>query len=494
LTDPSLAFRPHIHQYDAIIATLAHPVVWLCGGLGSGKTHALVWWIFFMATEWARGKDGLLFEPDFATFDDTFMSVWRAQIPGEGSLWVVKRTDNRRRLIISPAKGVVTTVFVRSAMNRQSVMRSEGLTTIAWAAIDEPARMLCGEQAFKNCVARARVPIPGFNHNPKFIVGTPRGLGHWTAEAFGCTEDHPDIAYTVGYQPDAKNKPGYFIRACETKENVEFLSPNYEAEGRVAMGAALGAQEFAASLMSAQGRILPEFSKAVHVIPHELALKLWAERVTHPFGGLDWGYTAPADVHTMGWTRDKELVVIDEWQRTGQHVQKQGSIMSMHEDAYAKSTGQLGRKQLPWYGDPSNPGKIDTLRMGYNWRGVDYAFGVVPFKATSNTPGKGIWQARLDLLRILMDPRPGVEHPAYPGNAAVTARGAPRYYMSDRCTFAAKEMAAYRQAEQKYGEPAREGAEGEDHGIDAIGGAAYTTATTLKITGYKRPTHARSAA
>ena len=188
---------PHQHQYDAIEATKKYPIVWLCGGLGSGKSHLLVHWVYMMATIWAPGCDGLIVQPDFSAFEDIFMTLWRQEVPGEGTHWKLLNTKaGGRHLVIYMGNGIKTTVFVRSAMNVQSVVRIDGLTTITWAAMDEPARMLCGKTAFEKVLGRTRNPHP-FGHNPLFIVGSPRGF-NWLTDVLGLDSDHPPLAYTHG--------------------------------------------------------------------------------------------------------------------------------------------------------------------------------------------------------------------------------------------------------------------------------------------------------
>ena len=159
--DLQIEFTPGIHQHQTIEATKKHPFVWMCGGLGSGKSHLGVHWVNMMVTQWAPGCDGLIVQPDYATFEDVFMALWRQEIPGEGYVWRLKTTKSSgRHLQVNTSQGM-STIFVRSAMNIQNVVRIDGLTTISWCLMDEPARMLCGQMAFEKVLGRLR------NEHPK---------------------------------------------------------------------------------------------------------------------------------------------------------------------------------------------------------------------------------------------------------------------------------------------------------------------------------------
>lgn len=457
-------FAPWVHQWDAIKATLACTVTWLCGGLGSGKTHTLVWWVWLMATAWAPDCDGLLFQPDFATFEDVFLTVFRAQIPGEGVLWHMhKGKSSGLQLKIHPRKGKSVTVFVRSASNSQNVMRSEGLTSVGWTAIDEPARMLRGQKAFTNAIGRSRVPIHGWKHNPIFIVGSPLGLNHWTARAFGCKQDHPDYGYTKGYEPDPMEHPGYWIRACKTSDNAQNLADNYEHNARVAFGEALADQEFNASLMQTSGMVLPEWDERRCVVPNDVADELWNLQVRSHQGGADWGFGTAAAQMT-GWTGDRVLLAPDGYYGHGATTIAQGVAMHGLQRDYARGIS------IPWYGDPSGAGNIELLRKGFEHQGQRYSLNS---KAAKGGPGS--WQPGIDLLRNMMMLRRGVDHPAFPrGNGL----GCPRLLVAERNKPLIKEIPAYRYKAVRDGLPPCEEPEdgSQDHAIDCVRYAAYTTA------------------
>lgn len=471
------ACEPKRHQWDAWEATKRYKVTWMCGGLGAGKTWAMVFWCWLMATEWASEVDGLLFEPDFATYEDTFMSIWRKCIPGEGTLWEQVRTSSGgRQLKIHVSKSRTVTIFVRSAMNMQNVMRSEGLTTIGWAAIDEPARMLCGAKAFTNSLGRTRVQIRGWEHNPILMVGSPRGLGHWTAEVMGCKTDHPEHGYRQVYEPDPLEHPDYCIRACRTSDNASNLSKNYERDYRRSVRAELAEQEMNAALMFGSGMVLPEWRQDVHILPHDLIMEMY-KPVQRAIGGADIGRTGACEV--IGRTPQREALVVGEYYERDETVIQQGVAMNTLQQEYATRVID-GRKIIPWFVDPSAYQTIKLWKTGFEHMGHTYY--VHANKARND------WQPGIDYLRNLLAVRPGLDHPlGPPGNQ----RGRPGLFVSDRCKGFIDEAPKYRYLPKEEGKPIRDGVAGadpecDDHAIDGVRYPLFTTATNLPARSYGR--------
>ena len=468
--------QPKRHQWDAWNATRTNPVTWMCGGLGAGKTWAMVWWCWMMATEWASDADGLLWEPDFSTYEDTFMVLWRLLIPGEGVLWDQVATKSSGKMLkIHVSKSRTVTIYVRSAMNRQTVMRSEGLTTIGWVGIDEPARMLLGQKAFTNSLGRARAKMSGWSHNPIYMVGSPLGLGHWTAKVMGCTTDHPEMGYHAVYESDPLKHPGYVIRACRTKDNADNLSENYESGARIGMSKALADQEFNASLMHASGMVLPEWSTAVHVLPHDMLREMWDKGVSRALGGADIGRWGAAEV--CGRNKDNELLLVGEYYKRDETVIQQGVAMhGLTQDFATRARGE--KKVIPWFVDPTAYQTIKLWKTGFEYKGTNYY--IAAQKARND------WQPGIDCLRNLLAVRPGLDHPRYPpGNGL----GRPGMFVSERNTGFISEAPSYRYLAEEEGKPIKDGMAGadplcDDHAIDSVRYPVFTTATNLPARSY----------
>ena len=448
----------------------------MCGGLGSGKTWAAVWWCWMMATEWATSVDGLLFEPDFATYEDTFMEIWRLCIPGENVLWkqVFTRTGGKQ-IHIFVRKSRTVKIFVRSASHRGYTMKSEGLTTVGWTVIDEPARMLMGEKAFTNSLGRSRAHLPGWKHNPIFIVGSTMGLGHWTAKVMGCTTDHPKMGYLAPYEPDPINKPQYAIRACRTSDNKDNLNETFEQDYRASVRDSLADQEMNASLMHASGMVLPEWRTSVHVLPHAMIMEMWNQGVSRALGGADIGRVGAAAV--CGRNKDNELLLVGEYYERDETVIQQGVAMHKLTQNFATRERQ-GRKVIPWFVDPSAFQTIKLWKTGFEYKGQTY------FAHASKA--KNDWQPGIDSLRNLLSVRPNIDHPAFPpGNR----KGRPGMFVSDRCTGWITEAPAYRYLAEEEGKPIKDGAAGadplcDDHAIDSVRYPVFTTATNLPARSY----------
>jgi hypothetical protein len=437
-------------------------VTWLCGGLGAGKTYLLAQWIYDMATVHCPGIDGLLVQPDYDTFHDVFLKTWQAAIPGEGDVWKYSTTagtrGSSRQLVIYYRKPDgergETTVFVRSAMNAQTVKRIDGLTTVGWWALDEPARMLCGKMAFNKCIGRGRVPTP-LGRNPGLIVGSPDGF-NWLARAFGASQDHPAHGYTHGYEPDPKEHPGYYIRACRTTDNARHLAPGYADNMRIAYGDAFYEQECNAALVRAQGQIFPGWHRAVHVVPHHCLLDLWQRKARRSVAGIDWGWASPSVVLPVGATAGEVVLVPDIHYKPQQQAEELGAAWHHFAGLYGLGAGAVC--------DPSEPANIEKLRVGFEWGGKRLT---VPARAANNA-----WQHGVDTIRNLLHLRRGVPHPWAKGADGQPVDGCPKLLLSERAEELAVEMDGYRQKRVKEGKPPSEQAEGPDHAIDALRYAA----------------------
>jgi hypothetical protein len=291
------------------------------------------------------------------------------------------------------------------------------------------------------------------------IVGSPRGF-NWLATAFGLETDHPPHAYTRGYSP----KEGYFVRACRTDDNRDHLGSNYAKSLEEAYGERYAAQELNASLLSAQGRIFPDFYRSVHVIPHKTMTHYWNLQVRRRCGGVDWGWTNPASVVVCGKTADDEMLIPDMWyssqkmeEEQGYHMWRLGKQWDCHE----------------WKADPSSPGSIEKLRRGFAWGdGERISLNV--------SAGNNQWLSTVNLLRSLMQVRRGLKHPAH---GLDNDFGRPRLLLSDRCEPLVNEMLQYQELELKEGQAPREGARGDDHAIDCARYAASALFETFQPQG-----------
>lgn len=441
MTDFTHTWRPSWGQHDAWEAAKDWAsYIWLCGGLGAGKTFALVFWAFMMATHYCRGIRGMIVEPDFQTFGQVFMAEWKERVPDE--LWEIRRDKYGEKLVVFWGDGRQsgeTEILIRSAMNAQVVERING-PNLGWAGLDEPGRMKMGKMAYDYTLGRLRLPTP-MGRQPLFIVGSPRGF-NWLAKAFDLTEDHPPHAWTQGYVP----KDGYFVRAVKTADNVA-NDPNFVERLIEAYGEAYAAQELEGRLRSMEGAIFPGWYRSVHVIPHDVAMALWP-RVTRKRGGMDFGFTNPATVYPAGQLPDDELLIIDEWYKRNQQIEEWHTPSGEYREGQASAALRFRDEYGPtvYECDPSRPEYILKLR----------SLGIEAVKANND------WETGCDELRSRMNIRFGVDHPVH------GAVGCPRLLVSDRCTNLISEMGSYIQKEVRPGQPLREGAQGEDHGIDAV--------------------------
>ncbi len=446
-----LEWTPHQHQMDAYDAALKYKAVWLCGGFGGGKTYTLAQWFYDMATEHCPGLDGLLFEPDFDTFYDIFMPTWRKIVPGEGNLWDLKSTNrgNSKQLAVYLPDGRVSTIYIRSAMNAQTVERADGLMTICYAGLDEIARAKCGARAWELTVSRCRNPSPIGNHI--LVVGKPNGF-NWTADAFGLTEDHPPHGWTTGYS--SPNKPKYFVRVCKTSDNSDYLDPDYEDNLRD-FGETFAKENVEGSLVHTQGAIFPRWSQAMHVIPDAEADAIWQRSVRKKACGGDYGYSNPAAWLACGKTADGDLIAIDEWYK------KHSKTAEICYNG-ARLRRRWGVRAFPY--DSANAGIIAELRAGCNWRGET--------ERVNATKADKDFEQGVGKLRDLMEFFPDKVHPFKINSQGLPAKGSPKFFVAERCVNFRSELSRYREKEAVEETPLSENTIGHDHLIDCARYAA----------------------
>jgi hypothetical protein len=469
--DEVVTFKPH--QTDAYLAAANdYDITWLCGGVGSGKTWLLCQYVWDMATTLARGVDGLLVEPDYDTFEDVFMVEFRLAFgESEDESWEIKQGKGSSRRIVfywtdDDGKEGTTTLYVRSAMNAQTVRRIDGLSTIGWWVMDEPSRMLCGEQAFKKCIGRGRKknlisPLPqGFSkykdRAPGLIVGSPDGF-NWLTKALKLEHDHPDHGWTIGYT--SPKAPNVFIRVCRTDDNADNLRDGYSETMRQFYGADFYHQECESHLVRGTGAIFPRWNPAVHVVPHAWALRAWKGSRRRHAVGLDWGWGTNAFVF-LCLTEDGELLAIDGWYGHN----KLGEEMGIALQDMAPQYDGFGAGIMC---DPGGTdGGIERFVRGYEHDGRKVPG--LPAMAAD----KADWRAGVDALISHMTIRPRLEHPAWPrGNIL----GRPKFFVSDCQNLLPlqDELTHYREKPLKPGQARGQVMKadetvGDDHMIDCV--------------------------
>jgi hypothetical protein len=212
-------------------------------------------------------------------------------------------------------------------------------------------------------------------------------------------------------------------------------------------------QELDGAIVQSSGLIYGDFAVGLHVIPHDVAKAIYERSCRRRVGGADWGWTAPGSGIWGGWCEDGgTFVVLGEWYKPGCQIEQQGAEIcsAAHPDT-------------SYYCDPSEPSNIDKWRHGFEYRGQRYRLDAYP--------GENAWQAGTDEVRNLLHRRSNVEHPV------LKVPGAPRLYISDRCPNLIREFREYRDAnDPEDDKPVKEGETvGDDHAIDALRYAIYTT-------------------
>lgn len=416
-------------------------------------------WLYDMATQHCPGLDGLLVEPDFETFDDVFMKTWRKVVPGEGPHWRMA-TSNRghgKQIEITCPGGLVSTIYVRSAMNAQTVERIDGLMTISYVGLDEIARAKAGKRAWELSVSRCRVPSPIGNHI--LVVGKPNGF-NWTADAFGCTEDHPPQAWETGYESRMPGRGGdgsgqlSFIRAGKTSDNAKHLGDGYE-DTLLAFGERFAKENVYGSLVHTQGAIFPGWHKPMHVISNEEADMMWARAVVKKACGGDYGFGSFSAWLTTGATGDGDMLCIDEWY-------KHNALLKDIAYNGARMRRRWGVRSFPY--DSANTGIIAEIATGCMYKGD--LERVSAFKADKD------FEQGAGKLRDLMEFFKDKVHPFKLDEHGRTVKGSSKFFVAERCVNLCSEFSKYREKEEVTDTPLSERTVGHDHLIDCCRYAA----------------------
>jgi hypothetical protein len=177
------------HQLELYKSNIPGSITALIGGLGSGKTTALVTKAILLSILYP-GYGGMLVEPTYRLATDTLVPTFHEVIQRDFPFlrYQHKVADS---VIVIP--DLDTRILLRSG-DRPEKLRGPNL---AWVGIDEPGQM--SKEVFTDAAGRARVS----NCRQVFLTGTPEGI-NWFSELFDVPQEpyrtiraqhrHPSIA------------------------------------------------------------------------------------------------------------------------------------------------------------------------------------------------------------------------------------------------------------------------------------------------------------
>lgn len=424
-------YRPLWHQLDFHRARDCY-YRWLDGGVGSAKTYGGLAECLMLAADIDAGYAGLIVVPAYPDFEDVVRPTIEEQWPAD--IYEIKNKQNRPHIYVETPKGT-SEIYVRSAHDRRNVEKISGFK-VAWAYWEEAARFAYGELVHRYCLQRIRQKINGEQapYMGIFCASTPKP--GWLPELFEVSGGLPPEAKRTGYRPT----PDKYIRQARSELNPH-NADQYASRQRAIYGDSdFGRQELDGDIVSASGLIYADFHKGLHVIPHNLALKLYAQSQRRE-GGVDWGWEI-SSMHWGGWCLGggEVLVIVGEWYEPGKDAEHQGEYIR-------HNAADVGI----WYCDTNEPGSIRKLQR----------MGIPATEAIKDRlPGFGS-------VRQLLHRRSGLDHPAHPyGNKL----GCPRLLISEVCVHLIREFPQYRDANDPFDDkPYREGATvGDDHALDDL--------------------------
>lgn len=436
MTDYRAVYRPQPHQW-AIHRAREHGAIyrWLCSGVGGGKTHCALMEDLLLATEVDAGYPGLMVVPDYRAFREVLLPQIRRLWP-EG-IWELTERYNGPQLTVYTHRGD-SVIFVRSAHDRSAVGKIVGFE-VAWIHLEELGESKHAELVWLKALERMRIrdaPYHGVH-----LASTPKPGP--MPRLFGIRGGLPPEARQVGYWVDRQT----FVRQARTEDNAH-LDPHAAERLRAAFGDTdFARQELDGEIVEGSGRIYP-FHRGLHVITSAQMDELLRD-ATVRFGGVDFGYAAPAAVVACALLGDIVLVWA-EYYRARQPIQAQGVWCHDH-----------GGPPVPWEADSAEPRSIDLLRAGWEWQGRHYpGLTVRPARA------KRDWRASTSALQACFGRRPGA-HPV------TGADWRPGILISEACPHLIEELEEYRLDVDLGSDLAQDRTVGADHAIDALRYAVY---------------------
>lgn len=431
-------------------------VVAYFGGYGNGKTYAACakgW----MLAETIPGNVGLVGRKTYpalnSTTRETFLTLARARNGGTLEPGPVIEIFNKADNFLRLRNGSV--VWFRT-LDEVEKLRSLNL---GWAVVDQAEEVayeiyleLNGRIRFWNPARVAEwkrehgeacrsalgfVPTP---YNQLVCVGNP--APNWVKKEFKEGGDHNHL-----YE-------------ASTHENQKYLPTDYIDEMKKRYPPEWVARFIEGSWDTFGGQVFKEFQpNGVHAVPWFDVPKSWPV-----FVGWDHGMTNPTAVMTGAVDEEGNVVLVDEYYRSGLTVDQ---FAQEAKDHLAKwPVKQSGNNELLVYMDPSTKGQGKGPSEISVWEAYR-RHGIFGLGANNDVPGGLLW------MQYLIHPDP--EHPFPRWHPRAGELGAPRFFVlrpkpgqMGLVNFT-NEMALYEWEEKRpeQNEPERP-RKWMDHSIDAV--------------------------
>lgn len=189
--------------------------------------------------------------------------------------------------------------------------------------LDEVAQMTGFWEAWSEVVRPTLTDTKG----EALFCSTPKGFNHFY-ELYNKENEDPDF------------KSFHFT----TYDNPH-IPPEEIDKAKIELTADRFAQEYMADFRRTEGLVYKEFDRKKHLIKAQDIPQTFVKI----FGGVDFGFTNPAAVLTLGKDRDNRYWVLDEWYKTGQtdaQIADYVAALNWHE----------------CYPDPESAGGIEELK------------------------------------------------------------------------------------------------------------------------------------
>ena len=292
------------------------------GGVGIGKTSALVIDFFSYADEWP-GSVQVLTEPTFGMVRDVLIPTIKTYF---GTVWGVDFDLSERSVPHDVRFRNGSIIRLRSTETGEHLLG----TNLARAGMDE-ATLGDQETAWKWLASRLRQQ--GYPHRALKLTGTPRGR-NWVYRVFFSNER---LTNSVAYTAETADNPHL------PDDYVESLLAAYGGWDNP-----LARQELRGAWLEMAGQVYPQFQRAIHIRSIGTDTLLLKDRL----GGIDFGGVNPTALIGAGLTAGGRVHVFAEWY-------KHEATMDQTIEAMVAMRSQGITK---WIADPSGKEQITAIR------------------------------------------------------------------------------------------------------------------------------------
>jgi hypothetical protein len=436
------------------------------GGFGNGKTAGMCIKAIQLAFDYP-GSNGLIARASYVKLNDTIRKEFFKWLPPGAIARMPTTTDNTLYL-----KNGTTINFRYIAQRGKKT--SDGYTTsnllsatYDWAFVDQLEDPEIQHKDFLDILGRLRGSTPYKGNDPTMPMSGPRWFGIGVNPTANWVYTKLVKPYHI-YKSTGKITPDLLVDQDSLEPIIDVIegstmtnASNLDADFIGGLRAAYKGQMYDRFVLGKwaayEGLVYPEFSRDMHMVPHERIMKILREQLHlrnryEGLQGFDLGMIVPS-CYLLGFTDEEgNVFIVDGFYRPTQNVATDVAEIKALQDLYRFGI----RYSDPIWADPQIFKKnqlknvsVTTVAKMMRDEGLDV-------KPGQNAIENGIMKVS-GYLSIL--PHGHIDDPNRPG---------PRIYFSDKLQFIADEFLGYFWMTNTNGERVDKPMDRNDHAMDTL--------------------------